>query len=242
MIEQSMFRKTLIMFHQMLQQISRDMMMFLLCLTPVLACLAVHYGIPVMEQLLCDYFDKEVLLAPYYFVFDWLLSVLPGMMFAFTGGLVTLGEIDDKIAGYMAVTPAGSQGYLFSRLGYPAILAAVFDFVLLRLFSLSELSLPALLILCISASLMGIITALLVIAVSTNKVEGMAIGKLSGLISIGMFVPVLFHTPLQYAAGFLPSFWIGKYLLEGNVCFLWAFLVLFFLWFYVLFKKYERKR
>lgn len=242
MIQASMLKKTLLMFRQMIQQISRDMMMFLLCLTPVLAGLAIHYGIPLIEHLLCSYFDKSAILAPYYFVFDWLLALLPGMMFAFTGGLIILGEIDDKIAGYMAVTPAGSNGYLFSRLGYPTIIAAIFDFVLLRLLALSRLPLLSLLVLCISASLMGIITALLVIAVSTNKVEGMAIGKLSGMVSIGMFVPILFHTPMQYIAGFLPSFWIGKYLLEKKVTYLIAFVLLFSIWLYLLIKKYERKR
>lgn len=230
------------MFHQMIQQISRDMMMALLCLTPVLAGLAMHFCIPLIEQLLCGYFGKSAILAPYYFVFDWLLALLPGMMFAFTGGLVILGEIDDKIAGYMAVTPAGNTGYLFSRLGYPTILAAVFDCILLRILALSALPLQDLLILCICSSLMGILTALLVIAVSTNKVEGMAIGKLSGLISIGMFVPLLIHTPIQYVAGILPSFWIGKYLLEKNLWYLLFFTILFMLWLHLLIRAYERKR
>lgn len=242
MMNLSMIKKSLIMFRQMLQQISRDMMMFLLCLTPVLAGLAIHYGIPLVEYLLCTHLDKSAILTPYYYVFDWLLALLPGMMFAFTGGLVILGEIDDKIAGYMSVTPAGSMGYLFSRLGYPAILAAVFDFILLRFLALSELTVLSLLVLCICASLMGIITALLVIAVSTNKVEGMAIGKLSGLISVGMFVPILFQTPNQYIAGFLPSFWVGKYLLTQSECYLLVFAFVFMIWLSILFKKYERKR
>lgn len=220
-------KKSLIMFRQMITQISRDMMMVLLCLTPILAGLAMHYGIPLIEQFVCRHFDKTAMIAPYYFVFDWLLSLLPGMMFAFTGALVILGEIDDKIAGYMAVTPAGNSGYLFSRLGYPTILAAIFDCILLRISALSPLRLEDLLVLCITSSFMGIITALLVIAISTNKVEGMAIGKLSGLISMGMFVPLLFDTPIQYAAGFLPSFWVGKYLLEKQIWHLLFFLFLF---------------
>lgn len=86
---------------------------------------------------------------------------------------------------------------------------------------------------------MRIITALLVIAISTNKVEGMAIGKLSGLISMGMFVPLLFDTPIQYAAGFLPSFWVGKYLLEKQIWHLLFFLFLFFIWLYILIRKYN---
>lgn len=230
------------MFGQMLQQISRDMMLLLLCVTPVFAGCAIRFGIPVMETVLCTAFKKQEILAPWYFIFDWLLALLPGMMYAFTGGLVILGEIDDKIDGYMAVTPAGNTGYLFSRLGYPVLVAAVVNLVLLRFLSLSEMSRGYWVILGISSSFLGILTALLVVAVSGNKVEGMAIGKLSGLIGMGMFVPVFLHTPLQYVAGILPSFWIGKLILERNPWYLWGYALTFWGWLYVLLQTYQRKR
>lgn len=46
----------------------------------------------------------------YYEMFSWLLAMVTGMLFAFVGGLVVLGEIDDNVAKYILVTPAGMRG------------------------------------------------------------------------------------------------------------------------------------
>lgn len=234
-------KKIWIMFRQMLKQISRDLMLIMVCIVPVIAGVIVKFAIPFLEHFVCDYFQQSEIIAPYYYVCDWLIAMLPGMMFAFVGGLVALGEIDERIAGYMAVTPVGNIGYLVSRLGIPSLMSMVVSVVLILVFGISDMNIRNTIILCAGSSLIGIVTALLVIALSTNKVEGMAIGKLACIISIGMFVPIVFTTPSQYLAGVLPSFWIGKYLLEGHLINLIGFVVAYLVWFYVLVRKYKRK-
>ena len=117
-----MIIKSRIMFIQMIKQIRRDMICVLLLFVPFIAGAAIHFAIPFGEEMLCRYLGKSQILSPYYFLFDWMISLLPGMMYLFTGGLIILGELDDKIAGYMSVTPAGNIGYLFSRLGFPAVI------------------------------------------------------------------------------------------------------------------------
>lgn len=234
-------KKVWIMFCQMLKQISRDFMLSMVCFAPVLCGIAFKFAVPFIEQMLCSYFHQQEIIAPYYYVCDWLMVLLPGMMFAFVGGLVALGEIDDKIAGYMAVTPAGNAGYLMSRLGIPSLISLVVSIIIVSVFGISGMDTVSIIVLCVGSSLLGIITALLVIALSTNKVEGMAIGKLSGIISIGIFVPIVFQAPGQYLAGVLPSFWIGKYLLEGNRMSLLVFAAVCLAWFYFLIGRYKKK-
>lgn len=236
-----MMKKICIMFRQMLKQISRDLMLIMVCIVPVIVGVLIKFAIPFLEHFVCDYFHQSEIIAPYYYVCDWLIAILPGMMFAFVGGLVALGEIDDKIAGYMAVTPAGNTGYLVSRLGIPSVISMVVSVVLVLVFGISDMSIVNIFVLCASSSLLGIVTALLVIALSTNKVEGMAIGKLAGIISVGMFVPIVFAAPGQYLAGILPSFWIGKYLLEGHLINLLGFVVVYLVWLYFLVRKYKKK-
>lgn len=237
-----MIIKSRIMFIQMIKQIRRDMICVLLLFVPFIAGAAIHFAIPFGEEILCRYLGKSQILSPYYFLFDWMISLLPGMMYLFTGGLIILGELDDKIAGYMSVTPAGNNGYLFSRLGFPAIISFFINALVLELFSLTHLSLPDIFIMSLSSALLGVITALLVIAVSSNKVEGMAIGKISGLVGIGMFIPVMFHGKAQYLAAFLPSFWTGKYLLGKNPFCLFGFAVTFILWMVSLLRMYGLKK
>lgn len=234
-------KKTWIMFIQMIKQISRDLMLVMVCIAPVLAGMFIKLGIPAIEQLLCEHFRRIEVIAPYYYLFDWLLAILPGILFAFVGGLVVLGEIDDKIAGYMAVTPAGNTGHLISRLGIPSGISMMVSVFVIAVFGLSGMEWTDVILLSIGSSMLGIITALLVIALSTNKVEGMAIGKLAGLISIGMFVPIVFKTGNQYLAGVLPSFWIGKYMLEGRWEYLIIFAAVYSIWVYYLVRKYKKK-
>lgn len=234
-------KKTSIMFGQMLQQIRRDMMLIMVCVVPIIVSILVKFGIPSLEAYICDYFHESEIITPYYYVCDWLIAMLPGMMFAFVGGLVVLGEIDDKIAGYMAVTPAGNGEYLFSRLGIPSILSMILSIVLVLAFGISKMQIADIFVLCAGSSLLGVIIALLVIALSTNKVEGMAVGKLSAIISLGMFVPIIFSGAGAYLAGVLPSFWIGKYLLEKNAIELLGFVIVYGIWFYVLVKRYQKK-
>lgn len=204
-----MIIKSRIMFIQMIKQIRRDMICVLLLFVPFIAGAAIHFAIPFGEEMLCRYLGKSQILSPYYFLFDWMISLLPGMMYLFTGGLIILGELDDKIAGYMSVTPAGNNGYLFSRLGFPAIISFFINALVLELFSLTHLSLPDIFIMSLSSALLGVITALLVIAVSSNKVEGMAIGKISVLSESECSYPLCFtekhSTSLRFFHHFGPE-------------------------------------
>ncbi len=114
--------------------------------------------------------------------------------------------------------------------------------MVLMVFNLSGLPTFDIIILAASSSIMGVITSLLVIALSSNKVEGMAIGKLSGLVGMGMFIPAIFKGAGGYLGGVLPSFWIGKFLLDKQLIFLVAYCITGSVWMIVLLKIYERKR
>ena len=59
---------------------------------------------------------------------------------------------------------------------------------IIPVFSLIHIDLKTILIMIVSTVLSGFITSLLVIAISSNKVEGMAIGKLSGGFGMILFV------------------------------------------------------
>lgn len=169
------------MFIYMVKQITQEMMMLMLAAAPILAGVFFRVGIPFLEKNVLSRFGMEQMLAPYYEIFGWLLAMLTGMLFAFVGGLVVLGEIDDNLAKYIMVTPAGMKGYLCSRIIIPALISGGVTLILIPAFSLVPVSTAKLIVMVISTMLSGIVTALLVVAISSNKVEGMAVGKLSGL-------------------------------------------------------------
>ena len=85
------------------------------------------------------------------------------------------------------------------------------------------------------------IVALLVITISSNKLEGMAAAKLSMLTVFGAAIPFFLRSNLQYFLSPLPAFWIGKAVLQDSPLFMLPALVLSALWICVLLKGYLRK-
>ncbi len=229
------------MFKYMAKEISRDYMMIMLIVTPFLVGALFKFGVPLLEDRVLTIYGYGEVIKPYYELFSWLLAMLTGMMFAFVGGLVVLGEIDDGIARYILVTPPGERGYLFSRIVLPGVISGMMSAVLLLLFALSKLSLSKILVMVASTTLCGIITAFIVVAISSNKVEGMAVGKISGLFGITFFIPLLLKGAVKYLFFIFPMYHVGLWSLDGSAYSLAVAAVLFAIWVLVLYKLFRRK-
>ena len=163
------------------------------------------------------------------------------MLFAFVGALVVLGEIDDGVAKYICVTPGGTNGYLVARIFLPAIGSGIFASIIIPIFSLIRVDLHTLTIMIVSMVLSGIITSLLVIALSSNKVEGMAIGKRSGGFGMILFVSFIIKGSVQYVFALFPMFWIGKYIQDKRWISLPLSLILFIGWICFLMRKFRKR-
>lgn len=234
--------KSINMFVFMIRQITKEAMMVLLLIAPFLAGAMFKYVIPMVEKYICDYFSLESCISPYYDVFDWLLAMLIGMLFAFVGGLVCLGEIDDRIVMYYSVTPGGKKGYILSRIIYPAILSGIMAVIIVPLFSIGSPDIVNYGVMIISTVLSGIVTALLVISISSNKVEGMAVGKLAGGFGAVVFIPLLVKGNIAYVFSPFPMFWVGKFAFEfQNGWYILAALLLYAIWIGGLYRLFARR-
>lgn len=230
--------KSFLMF---VRQIFNDSMLVAACFASVLAALFFRFGIPRVEELLCAYFHREAILADYYLLFDVLLAILTPYMLCFASAMMMLTEYDDNLASYLAVTPVGKKGYVVSRLIFPAGLSLAASVLLLLFFSLTEWTPWMLLSVCALTSVTSVSIALLLFSISHNRVEGMATGKLSGLMLLGLPVPFFIHTNLQYLFAPLPSFWVAKLSIEGNAMLLLPALLSSLAWIYVLYIRFDRK-
>ncbi|MGN0387939.1 MAG: hypothetical protein ACI4ER_03925 [Suilimivivens sp.] len=234
-------RASMKMFIYMVKQITREMMMILLVIAPVLIGIFFRIGIPLLESKVLIHYGLERVLVPYYEMFSWLLAMVTGMLFAFVGGLVVLGEIDDNVAKYIMVTPAGIRGYLNSRIMIPALISGAVALICVPAFSLVHIGFAKLVVMVISTMLSGIVTALLVVAISTNKVEGMAVGKLSGLFGATFFVPLFVTGMIKYAFCLFPMFWIGEWSISDGWGKLLIAIIEFFIWIYIMLRRFEKK-
>ena len=202
-------------FLHMLKLIRHDMMLFAAGLAPLLAGIAIKFGVPFLEKMLVSYTGAEAVLTPYYGLFDIFFASIAPAMFGFIAAMVMLEERDDHIDRYLFITGLGRKGYLVSRVVIPALGAFVITAALLPLFRLSALSAAGIVLLALTGTLQGIIIALLIVALSSNKLEGMAITKLSALMILGAVVPYFVPKPICYCLSILPSFWIGKAVSEN---------------------------
>lgn len=193
----------------MFKMIKKDKMLLAAGFAPVLAGLAIHFGIPALDSLIIDYMGR-IILHPYFNLFDIFYASLSPAMLCFIAAMVILEERDDKITRYYCITPLKKTGYIISRIMIPAIISCVVTLIFLPVFCISDLSAPVIVLLSISGGLQGVVIGFLIITISTNKLEGMAVTKMSSLLMMGALVPYFVPKPVQYIFAFLPSYWMAS--------------------------------
>ncbi|MFB0919807.1 MAG: ABC transporter permease, partial [Oscillospiraceae bacterium] len=177
----------------------------------------------------------------YYLLFDLFLAILTPYMLCFVSSLIMLTEYDENMSSYMAVTPVGKRGYILSRLVFPAAIAIFVSVILMKLFSLTVWTISALIVTCTLSSLLSVGVSLLLVSLSHNRVEGMALGKLTGIILLGLPIPFFLLSGAQYLFSLLPSFWIAKLSVEGDYLFTVPALVTSLLWIWLLYGRFAKK-
>ena len=220
---------------QVFKQIKSDPMMFAACFTPFIMGALIKFGIPFFERI------TKFSLQGYYPIFDLLLSIMAPVLLCFAFAMITLEEIDDKVSRYFSITPLGKAGYLFTRLVVPAIISAVIAFIVLLLFSLEKLSIGMTICLALLGSVQAIIVSLMIITLSSNKLEGMAVTKLAALTLLGIPAPFFIDSYYQFSVGFLPSFWVAKAMQNEAVLYFSIGLMVALVWYYFLAKRLFRK-
>lgn len=227
-------------FKIFIKQILNDNMLIVVSVTPILAGLFFKFAIPNLDKLLCQYYGQAIL-ADYYLLFDLVLGILTPFMFCFVSAMVMLTEYDENMAVYMAVTPLGKKGYIVSRLVIPAIISVFLSMIVVACFCLTKWTFLGLFVICLLSSMFSVVLSLLIFSISHNRVEGMAMSKISGIGIIGLPIPFFIKNGVQYIFSFLPSFWIAKISLNDNYIFIIPALVTLAVWFILLYKKFVKK-
>lgn len=223
-----------------IRQIYSDSMLLLIQAAPILAGLVFKFAIPFAAE----YFGVIQYLEHYFILFDVMYSMLMPYMLCFASALIILSEFDDSIAAYLFITPLGRRGYLISRLIFPALIGFVCNLFFLPLFSLTELLTIQIVIVSFLSASNALIAALFTVSFAGNRVEGMALAKLSTIILLGAFVPLFLQGPISYVFVILPSYWITYYLLSDSVWAVFWCLITVIIWvkgLYLLFAKKMEK-
>jgi len=194
--------------------IARDPMLLFAIVMSLVPAAGFYFGREAMDAAALDTFGLggfSRYVAP-------IVLVLPAMLVGWVTGFLLLEDRDDGPLLAVDVTPVGKGGFLAYR-----IIATILVTAAITLYA-APLVVPqagwgtaALLALLIGAE--AALAAVVLPAIARNKVEGLALTKLTNLASIVPLIAVV-PSPWRYLAGVVPSYWIGELLQLSGMSYL----------------------
>lgn len=133
---------------------------------------------------------------------------LPAFLIGWVTGFLLLEDRDDGPLLAMEITPVGKGGFLTYRVTVTALVGFAVGLLTARLI-FPELSWALSAFLAVLVGFESVIVAFILLALASNKVEGLAITKLTNL---GAVVPLLaaLPSPWRYVGSLVPSYWFGE--------------------------------
>ena len=205
-----------ISFFRFIREIFNDAMLAAMTILPLMLGLLFKFGIPALELFIESKTGYAAVIAPYYILFDLTIIFSTPVMFGYAGLMVILEERDNGIMKYLCVTPLRFKGYIFSRLIFLSAISSLYGFFVEIFFHLSGIGFVHILLGCVFSFLTGIWIVCLIILLASNKVEGLAFSKFSGLLILGPFASFFLNDWVKYLTGFLPTFWFTEFCLNPN--------------------------
>lgn len=191
-----------------LKNIFRDPMQMVMLIAPILMGAALRFIVPMGTNLLQQHLDFD--LTPYYPLLTGFMFMMPPLMFGYIIGFIILDERDEQILQYYSVTPVGKSGYFINKILFPMVLSFVFSFIFILLLGYVTLDYVKLIPMAVMAALEAPIMALFLACFAANKVEGLALAKGFGLVLMIPIVAFFVSSPLTWALGIIPYFWMMK--------------------------------
>ena len=223
------------------KQIQRDGMLIMMLMAPLLAGIFFRFGLPFIELRLTTYFELEMIISPYYRLFDLFLCALTSYMISFIATMTMLDEYDHHLVEHLVITPLKRSGYLHARVSIPLFFTWLISIAVVLVFALESWPFSILVATCFLLSMMSLIFSLIVFSFSKNKVEGLAIAKVAGLILSGLIVPFFIFDFTQYYFSFLPSYWIARYALGQQAIHLFISIISISIWLLILYRRFIHK-
>ena len=130
----------------------------------------------------------------------------------------------------------GKEVYVLSRLGIMAILSFNLNTIALSRYC----SLSVILLISVSSVITGAAISLMTVSFSQNRMKGMAITKLSGLIVISSFVPFFADKNIWWTVSFIPPFWLGVGIKAGRICLIFISCIISIIWLGMMYSVYSQ--
>jgi fluoroquinolone transport system permease protein len=192
-----------------LRNIRRDSLLPWMVAMPLAFAVLLRWGVPALtENLLAqNNFD----LRPYYPVISaYFIVGMPALVLATLIGFLLLDEKDDATMTALQVTPLSLNTYVAYRVAVPALLTIVLMFLMFPVVNLEVLSWGAILLIGIASAATAPMFALYLAALAQNKVQGFALVKLSGFVTLLPVLAFFVEPGWDLLFGVIPTYWPMK--------------------------------
>jgi len=190
------------------KSVRRDPLLRWMILYPILIVLLVRWGVPTLAEWLEHRFLFD--LVQYYALLVSFVLLLVPLMFGIVIGFLLLDQRDDDTLTALQVTPLTLNDYLAYRLTAPILLSVIMTMVVILLTGLVEIGYVPLLIAALGAAPLAPIFALFYASFASNKVQGFALMKASGIFVYPPLIAFFLSSGWQWAFGIFPTYWPAK--------------------------------
>lgn len=190
------------------KSIWRDPLLRWFILVPLLMGAGVRFLLPLLVQPARQLFDFD--LAAYYPLWMSMIALVAPMLVGAVIGFLLLDSRDDGTLEALRVTPLSLGGYLLYRCAVPVGLGVLATLVVIPLSGLAPLPFGGLVLVALAAAPFGPLTALYLAAFAENKVQGLALLKVFGVILLPPLAAYFVPPGWQVLFGLAPTFWPMK--------------------------------
>ncbi|RNL87580.1 ABC transporter permease [Halostreptopolyspora alba] len=191
--------------------VRRDPMFRFLLVAPLVYVALVRFALPPVTDMLAGNVGFD--LTPYHpLVLSLFLVLGPAMILSALGGLLLIEEKDTGTLAALRVTPVSVSAFATYRSAVFGGVILVYVVVMMFLSGyVGAGMLVAVLAAGLCAAALGATAMLLIVLVSANKLEGLAVIRALGLLVTALpILPWFVPPPWEYAFGVLPAYWPAK--------------------------------
>ncbi|GJF08428.1 fluoroquinolones export permease Rv2686c/MT2760 [Mycolicibacterium cyprinidarum] len=189
----------------------RDPLLVMLVLAPVIWTVGTVVLVPPLTETLARRYDFD--LVPYYpLVVTALLLLTSIIIVGGLGAFLVLDEIDAGTLTALRITPVSLVSFFAYRAVTVVAITTVYVVATLSFSGIVAPGLvPALIPIGMIAGLSSVVTLLLIVAVASNKIQGIAMVRLLGIVIAGLpCLPWFVDSAWNLAFGVLPPYWAAK--------------------------------
>ena len=186
--------------------IARDPMLLLATAMSLMPALALHFARAPLDAAALAAFgvvDITRYIVP-------VMLLIPAVLIGWVTGFLLLENRDEGTLLALDVTPVGKGGFLLYRVGVTATLAAALTVYAWPLV-MPEASFGLAVSLALAVGANAVTFAVVLPAIARNKVEGLALTKLTNLFAVAPLLAAI-PSPWRCLGGVVPSYWVGELL------------------------------